>query len=336
MIHFAIVGCGNMAHAHARELVRIPDVKVTALVDPISSRTAEYRQKYFPDAAEFVSMESMLADGRAKLDALVIVTPHAQHWPQAKLGLQRGMHVLVEKPMVTRSEHAYDLWRTVKATGKLLGIAFQSSYTAEFGYLAALRDSGQMGKVQLISGWASQDWLKHTANTWRQDPDQSGGGMMYDTGAHAFNAVMWLMNDPVVEAACFYDKCSSPVDINGVAIARFQNGAAGSFCIGGNCAAFSTEIQIQTDTMLIVTDQYGGRLEIKGRDGKRIYPHVKQDLSSPAAGTPVGNFVNAILGREPLRAGVRYGALLTALMDALYESADGRRLVRMEPVPADI
>ncbi len=224
MFHFAIVGCGNMAHWHAQELGKIPDVKVVALVDPVPARTAEFRQKYFSDAAEFNSIESLLADGRVKVDAVNLVTPHAQHWPQARMALDHGLHVLTEKPMVTSVEHAYDLWRRVKATGKLLGITYQAPYSAEFGYLAELRDGGRMGKVQTISGWVAQNWLNGTANTWRQDPELAGGGMMFDTGAHLFNAVMWLMNEPVVEVGCFYDKCSSKVDINGVAIARSRAG----------------------------------------------------------------------------------------------------------------
>lgn len=336
MFHFAIVGCGKMAHWHAQELGKIPDVKVAALVDPVPGRTAEFRQKYFPEAAEFDSIESLLDGGRVKVDAVNLVTPHTLHWPHARMALEHGLHVLTEKPMVTSFEHAYDLWRMVKAKGKLLGIAYQAPYSAEFGYLAELRDGGRMGKVQTISGWVSQDWLNGTANTWRQEPELAGGGMMFDTGAHLFNAVMWLMNEPVVEVGCFYDKCSSKVDINGVAIARFQSGVLASFCIGGNCAAFGRELQIQTETMLIVTDQWGRSLQITGRDGQRIYPHVKQDLQSPAAGTPHANFVNALMGKEPLRVGVRYGVLLTALMNGLYQSADGRRMVRVEPVPADI
>jgi predicted dehydrogenase len=336
MLNFAIVGCGNMAHWHAQELSKMPEVKVVALVDPITARTTEFRQKYCPEAMEFASIESLFKTTNIKLDAVVLITPHNLHWPHAKAALDRGLHVLVEKPMVTSSEHAYDLWRRVKASGKLLAISFQSAYTAEFGYLAELRGTGQIGKVQSISGWVSQNWLKHTANTWRQDPESAGGGMMYDTGAHLFNAVTWLMNDPVVEVGCFYDKCSSPVDINSVAIARFQNGAIASFNISGNCPAFGTEIQIQTDQMLILTDQYGGKVEIRGHDGKRIYPHIKQDIHALAGGTPHKNFVKAIMGQEPLRAGVRYGVLLSALMDALYESSDGRKIVRVEPVPADI
>src|SRR5439155_841306 len=112
-------------------------------------------------------------------DGVVLVTPHTLHYPQAKAALEQGLHVLVEKPMVTSSEHAYDLWKTVKRTKKLLGITFQSPYTAEFGYLAKARDAGKLGKVQLIAGWVAQDWLRFTTGTWRQQPKLAGGGMNF-------------------------------------------------------------------------------------------------------------------------------------------------------------
>jgi predicted dehydrogenase len=253
------------------------------------------------------------------------------------MALERGLHVLTEKPMVTSSKDAYDLWRTVKATGKKLGITYQAPYTEEFAYLADLRDSGKWGKVQLVNGWISQDWMKKTNGTWRQDPALSGGGQMFDTGAHLLNAVMWLMNDGIVEAACFYDRCSAAVDINGVAIVKFQNGVMANFCIGGNCPPFRAELMIQTDTMLIMTDPFGKKVEIYGHDGHRIHPHSSRPgPHHSATASPHRNFVNAILGREPLRVPVRYGVLLNALMDSFYESADNGRMVRVEPVPVEI
>lgn len=333
MINIALIGCGNMAQWHAEELSKLPEVKVVALVDPDPARTANIRNRFFHKAQEFSSMESLLADKHLKLDAVNLVTPHTLHFPQAKMALEHGLHVLIEKPMVTNSPHAREIWRLVKSTGKILAITYQAPYTEEFGYLAHLRDSGGLGKVQLISGWVSQGWLKNTANTWRQDPALSGGGQMFDTGAHLFNAIMWIMNDPVVEAGCFYDSCSTRVDINGVAIAKFKNGALGSFTIGGNCPPFRTEIEIQTDQLLILTDQYGKKLEIFTKDDKKMERPVKHLGHGPT--TPHLNFVNAILGREPVRAGARYGVLLTALMDALYESANHHRTVRIDPVPEE-
>ena len=325
-----------MAGWHGYELSRIPEAKVVALVDPVPERCHDLRTKYHFEAADFRDLDSLYA-GNIHLDAINLITPHTLHHQQAKDALQRGLHVLTEKPMVTNSPDAYDLWRTVKATGKKLGITYQAPYTNEFAYLADLRDSGKWGKVQIVNGWVSQDWLRRTTGARRQDPTLSGGGQMYDTGAHLLNAIMWLMNDPIVEAGCFFDRCGTRVDINGVAIARFQNGAMASFSIGGNSPPFKNEIVIQTDQMLIQTDQYGKKVEIFGPDAKQIHPqssHPGPHHSVDA--TPHRNFVNAILDREPLRVPVRYGVLLNVLMDSFYESADNGRMVRVEPVPLEI
>jgi predicted dehydrogenase len=353
MLNFALVGCGKMSHWHAQQLQNVPDVNVIALADPNEANCKDIQQKFFRQAEIYPTFDKVLAAPSSKLDAVVFVTPHSLHYPQATAAMEAGLHVLLEKPMVTSSHHAYDLWKTVKKTGKMLGITFQAPYTANYSYLARQRAAGELGKIQLISGWLSQAWLQNTAGTWRQDPAVSGGGQMYDSGSHLLNGIMWLMNDPVVEVACIYDKCSSPVDINGVAIARFKNGAIASISIGGNCPDFRTEIQIQTNKMLIIVDQYGSKLEMTGKDGKRILPNPEEAEPMAAAsraaaaaaaaigpstvpGTPHSNFVNALLGREALVCPVRYGVLLSALMDAMYESAATGKIVQVAPVPEEI
>lgn len=335
MLRCALIGCGGMARGHAEQLLAIDGVEVVALCDPIKTHTALFKEKFFPEAAEFDSFDRLLDDDALNLDAVVLVTPHTVHYPHAKAALQRGLHVLVEKPMVTQVDHAYDLWRESTRQGKLLAIAFQAPYSAEFGYLAQMRDRGEWGTVHVVSASTSQSWYDLTLNTWRQDPALSGGGFMYDTGAHLLNAIVWLMNEPVVEVSCQIDNMGCPVDINGVATLRFQNGALASVGFAGNVPQFSTLIRVMTDRLLIDVEQYGGGLTIKSRAGT-LYPHVQQDLDTPAAGTPHRNFVRAIRGEEPLRAPARYGVLLSALMDAMYESAQKRHPVQVRPVPETI
>jgi predicted dehydrogenase len=335
MIRLAIVGCGGMANGyHVQQLQKISDYKVVALCDIVKEKTADFKNRYFNDAVEFDDFYKMLKDG-PELDAVLLVTPHTVHYPHAKAALEKGINVMCEKPLVTSSKHAYDLWKTVKQTGKLLAITFQSAYSAEFGHLAQLRDEGKLGQVQNISGYVSQGWCKGTKGKWRQEPELSGGGYIYDTGAHLLNALMWLMNSPVVEVSCMMDNCGTPVDIRGSASLKFQNGVFGTITMAGNTPVFRTDIQIFTDSMVVITDQYGGKLEMYDAAGKRMYPHVPAD-SRPAAGTPHLNFADALLRGAPLRAPVRYGVLLSALMDALYESAKAGLPVKVKPVPEDI
>src|ERR1051326_153566 len=131
MINLALVGCGGMANWHASQLKLIPEANVVALCDTLEAKTKTFKEKYFPDAKQYDSYEDLLERPPRHLDAVVLVTPHTLHYPQAKAALERGLHVLVEKPMVTSSDHAYDLWRTAKRTGKHLAITFQSPYTPE-------------------------------------------------------------------------------------------------------------------------------------------------------------------------------------------------------------
>lgn len=332
MIRFALVGCGGMANWHAQTLQKIPEAKVVALCDTVPASSASFQSRYFADAKTFESYEKMLDS--IDLDAVVLVTPHTLHHSQAKLALLKGLHVLTEKPMVTASEHAYDLWRTVKSTGRKLGITFQAPYTAEYQFIKTLRDAGELGRPQIIQGWLAQGWLAHTKGTWRQIPSMSGGGQMYDSGSHVLNGMMWIMNEPVVEVSCLTDNCGSPVDINGVAIMKFKSGAFGSVAIGGNSPGWNVSVSLQTDRMQVRTGPHGGFLEITGNPMHK-YPHVPAD-DSPAAFTPHLNFVNAVLGREQLQANVRHGVLLSALMDAMYESAASGKRVDVKPVPEEI
>lgn len=333
-INFAIVGCGGMANWHAQSLQKIEGVRLVGLCDTTCQCTKTFKEKYFPEAHEYSDFHQMLAKPAERIDAVVLVTPHTLHYTEAKEALEAGLHVLCEKPMVTSSEQAYDLWRTVKKSGKKFAITYQAPYTVEYQAIKRMRESGQMGKVQLIQGWLAQGWLKATKGSWRQNPALSGGGQLYDSGAHILNGMMWIMNDPVVEVACFYDNAGSPVDINGVGAIKFQNGAFGSFAIGGNSPGWDNLISVQTDQMQIKTGSHGGTLEVV-RDGKKFYPNVDFD-ERPSAYTPHQNFVDAINGKAELQAGVRYGVLLSALMDALYESADTQKIVQVKPVPTDI
>jgi predicted dehydrogenase len=332
MINIAFVGCGNMAGWHAHELLRLPDVKIAAVVDPNPAAIAGFKSRHCPDAAAYESLETLLLKNPVDLDAVVIVTPHTLHHQHARLAVGHGLHVLVEKPMVTSTADAYDLWKAVNRSGKKLGITFQSPYTANFGYLADARDKGALGKVHAINGWISQGWAALSVNTWRQNAALSGGGFIYDTGAHLLNAVMWLMNDPVVQVAAVLDSLDRPVDILGSVTMRFQSGTVASLTFAGDTPTFDNSLTFFTDKYTIQTDAYGKKLEMFGPD-RTPFDH---NVPASDAGTPHANFINAILGREPLKAPVRYGVLLSALMDAIYKSAGAGTSVKVEPVPLEL
>jgi len=333
-VNIAIVGCGGMAHWHVENYQKIPQARLVAFVDVDEKKTEEFRSRYAKQAAVYSSLDQLIASRPAELHGVTLVTPHTLHFGQATTALEAGLHVLVEKPMVTSTPHAMRLWQSVKDSGKKLGISFQAPYTREYQAIKNMRTAGTLGKIQLIQGWLAQGWLKGSKGTWRQDPSLSGGGQMYDSGAHVLNGMMWIMNEPVVEVSCMYDTLGAPVDINGVAILRFASGAMGSVALGGNSPGWDVEVRVQTDKLQLRTGPHGGWLNASS--DHKPFDIALPNHDVPAAFTPHGNFVRSILGLEELQAPVRYGALLSALMDAMYESAAQKRPITVKPVPDEL
>jgi hypothetical protein len=137
--------------------------------------------------------------------------------------LEAGCHVLMEKPMVTSADDAHKLAAKVAQTKKVFTIGYNTPCTPEFAYLRETIRNKSLGKLELISGWLSQNWLKFTIGTWRQKPELSGGGQAYDSGAHLLNSLCWSVESDVAGGVRVIDNVGTPVDINSVINVRFAS-----------------------------------------------------------------------------------------------------------------
>ena len=335
-VNLAIVGCGGMAHTHGTWLRAVPEANVVALCDIKPENMDKLWRARFDarsDIQKYDSLDKLLKRPPKGLDAVIIVTPHTLHYPQAMACLDAGYHVLVEKPMVTSSAHAKKLAEKVKQTGKLLQVSFQASYSCEFAYIRGVLRAGGLGEIQTVTAWSHQGWKRACANSWRHDPKLSGGGQMYDTGAHLFNAIAWCMDRPVEEVYCVIDNKGLKVDINAAMTIKWQGGVLGTAMISGNNPGWDEGIIIAGDKGRIHTGIHGGKLEHYDANGGRIkYPAVNFEHHSPDR-----NFVECILGRAEPMCPVRYGILHSWLMDALYKSAKLKKPVKLTapPLPKD-
>ncbi len=335
-IKLAIVGCGGMSHAHGGWLNDIPEAEVVGLCD-INRENMEKLWKAKFGAREEIrrydSMEKLLKNPPKGLKGIIIVTPHTLHYPQAMAALDAGYNVLVEKPMVTESAHARKLAEKVKKTGLLLQVSFQASYSCEFAYIREAIRSGRIGELQTVTSWSHQGWKHYGPKySWRFDPKMSGGGQMYDTGAHLFNAIGWCMDRPVEEVFCWLDKQDMKVDINAVMTIKWAGGVMGTAVISGNSPGWDEGIIIAGNKGRLHTGIHGGRLDHFEGANKIKYPTVNFPHS-----TPDRNFVNCLLGRAEPMCPVRYGILHSWMMDALYKSAKTGKPVKLSkpPLPAE-
>src|SRR5437762_7815076 len=110
-VRIALLGCGSFMGAHAWRLVHRADAEIVGLCDTTESIAATFLERhlrdYKPKPALFHRAAAMYQ--KAKPDAVVIATPHTLHFGHAVEALGHGLHVLIEKPMVTSAEQAYAL-----------------------------------------------------------------------------------------------------------------------------------------------------------------------------------------------------------------------------------
>lgn len=318
-LRLALVGCGGMGRCHAMTLLNIPEVEVVAICDVVESKMGDFQREFYAprglEPARYANYNQMLE--RERLDAVVLVTPHVCHYPQARDALLLDLHVLSEKPMVTNSEHARKLVALAEQRGRVLAIAFQAPVSCEYAYIRNLIRRGDLGELKVVNAFLAQNWCKPMTGTWRQDPEISGGGELYDSGAHMLNGMMWLVDAPVKRVFAILDNCGTPVDINATVSIMFANGCLASVsCAGCSTLGIDSGLTIYGTRGTVKTGIWGGVLEHYDAGGERVrYPYVPYPPL-----TPERNFVDALLGRDELRCPGRYGVLLAELMDAVYES----------------
>lgn len=319
-VRITLLGCGGMMGAHAQRLKNHPDVDIVGLCDVSESLVQNFATKHFTGTAQHPQFFTDPATMYATLspDAVLISTPHTQHFEQGKQALAAGLHVFMEKPMVTSLSDAYALADAVKASGKIFVIGYNTPCSSEFFYLRDLIRNKTLGKLELVTGFISQDWLRGTTGLWRQEPSLSGGGQAYDSGAHLFNSLCWSVESDVDEVFAFVDNHGSKVDINSVSSIKFANGVLANITIGGNCPGGGSFMAFIFDGGRVEVDGWGaGWLNIWKGDQKVKYPPITPDMGAPS---PDHNFIDAILGRAKPRTSVMNGIIQSQLMDAIYES----------------
>ncbi|HEX4125042.1 MAG TPA: Gfo/Idh/MocA family oxidoreductase, partial [Tepidisphaeraceae bacterium] len=277
----------------------------------IDKNLADYepRPKVFTDAATMYK--------ELKPDAVAIITPHTLHFEHGMQALDAGLHVLMEKPMVTSADQAYKLAEKVRKTGKVFTVGYNTPCTPEMNYVRDTIRNGSFGKLELVCGYISQNWLKGTAGMWRQKPELSGGGQAYDSGAHLLNSLCWSVESNPAEVFAFIDNHGSPVDINSSINVRFENGVMAAIVVSGNCPKDGTFMTFIFENGKIDVDGWSGSwIKVaKGREDVK-YPEIKGESQ-----TPNDNFIDAVLGRAEPKTSPQNGIVQSELMDAIYESA---------------
>ncbi len=198
-IRMGVIGCGDITK-YMMMLTRFDrSISFVGFADPDESRAQKYADRY-KGTRVYRDYSHML--DREKIDAAYVAVPHFLHYPIVKDLIQRGVHVLCEKPIVTALDHALELKRLAEENQVKVGVNYQYRYDhACFRMVKAARN-GDLGK--LYYGICNVPWSREqsyfTESQWHIYKEKAGGGTLLTQGSHALDILLWAFNSEPIRA----------------------------------------------------------------------------------------------------------------------------------------
>lgn len=206
-VTFAICGCGARGlDAYASYQKSHPDeMRITAGADVRPERLSILREQYgVPPEMCFASDSELLAQPRLA-DVMVVATQDRQHAAAALAALDKGYHVLLEKPISPSLEECRALQAKAHETGRVVVVCHVLRYTRFYAALEALLRRGEIGKIETI------DAMEHVAywhqahsfvrGNWRRSDETSP--MILQKSCHDMDILRWLAGEPCLKVQSF-------------------------------------------------------------------------------------------------------------------------------------
>ncbi len=210
-------------------------------VDPEVSQSSG-KSYFLPDNRIYNSYQEMFEKEMTlppneRMDFVTIVTPNKWHFEPAMMALERGFHVVIDKPMTFSLEEAKKLRDKVEETNLVLALTHvYSGYPAVKEAKARIRN-GELGKLRRLYVEYTQGWLTERIELlggnnagWRTDPKQTGkAGCIGDIGTHAWHLTEYITGLKVKEISADVRTFAEGrlVDDDGAAFLRYENNVSG-------------------------------------------------------------------------------------------------------------
>ncbi|MFC7849695.1 Gfo/Idh/MocA family oxidoreductase [Arthrobacter sp. NPDC057388] len=246
----AIIGFGISGRVFHAPLIQADDSYVLeAIVTSDPGRTKAARASY-PYARIIPNPEQLFAkvdEGELVLDVVVIGTPPVNHKQLAKAALERGLHVVVDKPLVPSSEDAEELIAAAADAGRCLTVFQNRRWDGDFLTLKQLIRDGKLGKVRTFES-RFEWWMPDGFRNWRDTALLAeGGGILHDLGAHLIDQAIQLFG-PVAkiygETARYDDPKKSDADQDAFLSLLHRSGTRSRLWMNGNAARLGPRFHV--------------------------------------------------------------------------------------------
>jgi len=240
----AIIGTGFMGHVHGNAAA-LAGVDLIGFAGSSQAKADEIAAG-FRGAKGFSSFEAVLD---AEPDIIHICTPNNLHLPQAKAAIERGINVIVEKPLAMNLSEA-DQLLALKNNVAVTAMPFVYRYHAMVLELRARLQSHPTNKLWLLHGTYLQDWLAESMTTnWRSNTAAGGASRAFgDIGVHWFDLMEFVTGHRVSRLNANMSYVHKMDTEDGVVVSfETDQGAMGSAVISQCSAGYSNRLWFSFD-----------------------------------------------------------------------------------------
>lgn len=192
-----IIGTGWIADAHIQQYKKMPDVEIVAGADLVEGKAEKFFKKWEVEGVRCYSDHKSMLDAETDLDAVSICTYNATHAECTIYALNKGVNVLLEKPMCVTTEEAADIMRAEKKSGKILSIGFQPRLDPNMIKVKDIVQSGVLGEIYYIqTGGGRRRGIPTPFGTSFISKDTGVIGAMGDIGCYSLDMVLNAIGYP--------------------------------------------------------------------------------------------------------------------------------------------
>jgi predicted dehydrogenase len=355
-VRVGFLGAGWWATANYMPLLaQRDDVELTAVCRLGSAELAKVKDTF---GFRFATERAEELVDYPGLNAVLVVSPHTLHHEHARLALQRGLHVMCEKPMCTRADQARELVRLAAEKNCHLLVPYGWHYKPFIQQAKKWMDEGAIGTVQYAlchmaspirellrggrfapestSGQAGGMLFEPDPRTW-SDPVVAGGGYGHAQLSHSTGMLCWLTGLVPESAYALMTAPGARVDLYDAISVCFAGGAIGTVSGAGTVpptgsAQYQVDLRLFGSEGLLMLDCERARLELRRHDGRVERWELAPDAGAYTCDGPPNNFIDLVLGRTAENHAPGEAAMRSVLLlDAAYRSAASGKVEVVEP-----
>ncbi len=332
-IRFGVIGLGRIGKRHCMMIDKNPETELVAGCDIRSFTMGDYAGT---PITVYGSMEEML-ERHPEIDVVVVATPNGLHAEQAKYALNKGKHVVIEKPMCLSTQEAEEVIHTALNAARQVFVVKQNRYSPPVKWLKDLIEEKHLGTVHMvhIDCFWNRDERYYTGEDWHGGP--LDGGSLFTQFSHFIDILYWVFGD-------IKNITSRMMDFNHADLTEFEDSGMVHFELvkgGAGSLNFTTSCYNQNLESSITVLGEKGTVKIGGQYMDEIEEcHIKNylmpELPPVAPSNDYGdykgsaanhhfviqNVVDTLVGKSSAKTNAIEGLKVVNMIQRMYEAAE--------------